>query len=252
MGGGHTWTGNKLPHVRPLSCPRPSHSNSNSLQPMFKTPCGLTWAFWERNMLIYYIYYVIYWYTFDAKSQGLKLHVKKKNHNSCSQECYNSLIMMIKSKSSLHFTNHCCFVPFLPRMGKILFGGLLIIHVEFVLSLHRTLVLSFSSRCCNICHFTFQPAAFMWQVNIFVYPFRLFLTVNPAGISTSVRTSTGAYLGVCIVIHKPAVIFWYTANVWIFWVHPINCHSNRSVTNKLNALNSTFFSHEFDFNWLSP
>lgn len=159
---------------------------------------------------------------------------------------------MIKRKSSLHFTNHCCFLPFLPCMGNILFGELLIIHVEFVLSLHSTLVLSFSSPCCNICHFTFQPAAFMWQVNIPVYPFRLFLTVNPAGISTSVRTSTGAYLCVCIVVHKPAVIFWYIANVWIFWVHPIKRHSNWSVTNKLNALNSAFFSHVFDLNSLNP
>lgn len=69
--------------------------------------------------------------------------------------------MMIKSKSSQLFTNHGCFVPFLPRVGSILFGELLIIHIEFVLSLHRTLVLLFSSRCCNICHFTFLPAAFM-------------------------------------------------------------------------------------------
>lgn len=143
--------------------------------------------------------------------------------------------MMIKRKSSSLFTNHGCFVPSLPHGGSILFGELLIIHIEFVLSLHRTLVLLFSSRCCNICHFTFMPTAFMGQINIPVCPFRLFLTGNPTG--SSVHTATGA----CVLAlfygrtHacKPAVSLCYLVNWLIFWVDPIK--SNLKVT--LNALN---------------
>lgn len=66
-----------------------------------------------------------------------------------------------------------------------------------------SLVLSSPSRCCDVCHFTFQPEAFMWWLNIPVYPFRLFLTVNPPDISTSVHTASAnnQCLHCCMALH---------------------------------------------------
>lgn len=93
MGWWHTWTGNKLPRVRPLSCP----SSSSLKTSTFMTP----WACWERNVMIHY---TINYH--DVKGQ-------KKRNNSC---------ISIKSvEFCINYYYHGCFVPFLPCVGSILF-----------------------------------------------------------------------------------------------------------------------------------